>query len=63
MEAFAIFRVLEHKGSRIRTFEETQKQVRARVRAEQERELSTDFLKRLQEKYRDRIELFVERLE
>ena len=61
--AFAIFRVLEHKDSRIRTFEEAQKQVRARVRAEQERELSSDFLKRLQEKYRDRIELFVERLE
>ena len=63
MGAFAIFRVLEHKDSRIRTFEEAQKQVRARVRAEQERELSTDFLKRLQEKYRDQIELFVERLE
>ena len=63
MEAFAIFRVLERKDSRLRTFEEAQKQVRARVRAEQERELSTDFLKRLQEKYRDRIELFVERLE
>ena len=63
MEAFAIFQVLGHKDSRIRTFEEAQKQVRGRVRAEQERELSTDFLKRLQEKYRDRIELFVERLE
>ena len=63
MGAFAIFRVLEHKDSRIRTFEEAQKQVRARVRAEQERELSSDFLKRLQEKYRDQIELFVERLE
>ncbi|MDE2806845.1 MAG: peptidylprolyl isomerase [Gemmatimonadota bacterium] len=63
MGAFAIFRVLEHKDSRIRTFEEAQRQVRARVRAEQERELSTDFLKRLQEKYRDQIELFVERLE
>lgn len=63
MGAFAIFRVLERKDSRIRTFEEAQKQVRARVRAEQERELSTDFLKRLQEKYRDQIELFVERLE
>ena len=63
MGAFAIFRVLEHKDSRIRTFEEAQKQVRARVRAEQERELSTDFLKRLQEKYREQIELFVERLE
>ena len=63
MEAFAIFQVLEHKDSRIRTFAEAQKQVRARVRAEQERELSTDFLKRLQQKYRDRIELFVERLE
>lgn len=63
IETFAIFQVLEHKDSRIRTFEEAQKQVRARVRAEQERELSTDFLKRLQEKYRDQIELFVERLE
>ena len=63
MGAFAIFRVLKHKDSRIRTFEEAQRQVRARVRAEQERELSTDFLKRLQEKYRDQIELFVERLE
>ena len=63
MGAFAIFRVLEHKDSRIRTFEEAQRQVRARVRAEQERELSTDFLKRLQEKYKDQIELFVERLE
>lgn len=63
MGAFAIFRVLEHKDSRIRTFEEAQKQVQARVRAEQERELSSDFLKRLQEKYRDQIELFVERLE
>jgi len=63
MGAFAIFQVLERKDSRIRTFEEAQRQVRARVRAEQERELSTDFLKRLQEKYRDQIELFVERLE
>ena len=63
MGAFAIFRVLEHKDSRIRTFEEAQRQVRARVRVEQERELSTNFLKRLQEKYRDQIELFVERLE
>jgi hypothetical protein len=63
MEAFAVFQVLERQGSRIRTFEEAKKQVMALVRAEQESELTTNFLKRLQEKYAAQIALFVEHLE
>ena len=62
MESYAVFRVLKREGSRIRTFEEAQQQVRALVRTNRESELTTAFIKRLREKYEDRIELFADRL-
>jgi hypothetical protein len=62
-DSYAMLRVIERQGSRIRSFEEAHKSIGHLVRVKQTDEIVSALMSSVQDKYRDRVHIFDDRLE
>lgn len=63
LDGYAVFRVLRRKGGEIQPFEQARRRALAALRKRRENELMMAFIQHLQEKYRDQVEFFADRLD
>jgi parvulin-like peptidyl-prolyl isomerase len=62
-DSYGVLRVIERQEPRVRSFEEARKQVKHLQRVEQTEKLVTAFMLSVQDKYKDRVRVFDDRLE
>ena len=60
---YAVFRVLQIEGGQIQALEAVRERIESTLRQHREGELINTFIKTLSERYQDRVELFVDRLD
>ena len=63
MDGYTVFKVLRRQGGQLQSFEEVRERAEGVLRKQRADQLIVQFIRQLQQRYSDQVELFIERIE